>query len=108
MTFTFSGVSEEEREEILDTVERYAMTTLHNILFCPSQTEEEKDLAIQERYGLVIFLISFCFFLFSFIFNAGVFSAHLYMNIIFYFLTATRNNLTKMRKKKKKNLADKY
>lgn len=41
------------KEKLLDYVERYAMTLLYRILFCPPFTsDEEKDLAIQKRFIL--------------------------------------------------------
>jgi len=42
------------KEKLLDYVERYAMTLLYRILFCPPfTTDEEKDLAIQKRYTYI-------------------------------------------------------
>lgn len=44
-------MSAEVKERLLDYVERYTMTMLYRILFCsPYTTDEEKDLAIQNRY----------------------------------------------------------
>ncbi|XP_015598437.1 rab5 GDP/GTP exchange factor isoform X2 [Cephus cinctus] len=46
----YTDVALEIRERLLDYVERSAMTLLYRILFCPpSTTDEEKDLAIQNR-----------------------------------------------------------
>ncbi|XP_017886002.1 rab5 GDP/GTP exchange factor [Ceratina calcarata] len=46
----YSDISPEIKEKLLDYVERYAMTLLYRILFCPPFTnDEEKDLAIQKR-----------------------------------------------------------
>jgi hypothetical protein len=42
---------------LLDYVEKYVMTCLNGILFCPpSTTDEEKDLSIQNRYDHVLHL----------------------------------------------------
>jgi len=47
----FTDISPEIKEKLLDYVERYAMTLLYRILFCPPfTTDEEKDLAIQKRF----------------------------------------------------------
>lgn len=41
----------EQKERILDYVEKFCMTLLHQVLFCPLFTsDEEMDLAIQRRY----------------------------------------------------------
>ncbi|XP_024870780.1 rab5 GDP/GTP exchange factor [Temnothorax curvispinosus] len=46
----YSDISPDIKEKLLDYVERYAMTLLYRILFCPPfTTDEEKDLAIQKR-----------------------------------------------------------
>lgn len=46
----YADVTPETRERLLDYVERYTMTLLYRILFCPpSTTDEEKDLTIQNR-----------------------------------------------------------
>ncbi|KAJ8872992.1 hypothetical protein PR048_026608 [Dryococelus australis] len=46
----YSDVDQERKEILLDYVEKYAMTCLHDLLFCPQSTsDEEKDLYIQER-----------------------------------------------------------
>ncbi|XP_046734225.1 rab5 GDP/GTP exchange factor isoform X2 [Diprion similis] len=46
----YADVSPETKERLLDYIERYTMTLLYRILFCPpSTTDEEKDLAIQNR-----------------------------------------------------------
>ena len=46
----YADIAPEIKEKLLDYVERYAMTLLYRILFCPPFTnDEEKDLAIQNR-----------------------------------------------------------
>lgn len=46
----YADIAPEIKEKLLDYVERYAMTLLYRILFCPPFTnDEEKDLAIQKR-----------------------------------------------------------
>ncbi|XP_076640083.1 rabaptin-5-associated exchange factor for Rab5 [Colletes latitarsis] len=46
----YADISSEIKEKLLDYVERYALTLLYRILFCPPFTnDEEKDLAIQKR-----------------------------------------------------------
>ncbi|OXU25499.1 hypothetical protein TSAR_000309 [Trichomalopsis sarcophagae] len=46
----YKDVSTDIRERLLDYVERYTMTLLYRILFCPPYTnDEEKDLEIQKR-----------------------------------------------------------
>ncbi|XP_017757948.1 PREDICTED: rab5 GDP/GTP exchange factor [Eufriesea mexicana] len=46
----YAGITPEVKEKLLDYVERYAVTLLYRILFCPPFTsDEEKDLAIQKR-----------------------------------------------------------
>ncbi|KAG8222221.1 hypothetical protein J437_LFUL001419 [Ladona fulva] len=46
----YSEVSPEEKEALLDYAEKYVMTCLYQILFCPpSTTDEEKDLGLQNR-----------------------------------------------------------
>ncbi|XP_063239391.1 rab5 GDP/GTP exchange factor [Bacillus rossius redtenbacheri] len=46
----YGDVDQERREILLDYVEKYAMTCLHDLLFCPQSTsDEEKDLYLQER-----------------------------------------------------------
>ncbi|CAL7948933.1 unnamed protein product [Xylocopa violacea] len=46
----YADITSEVKEKLLDYVERYAMTLLYRILFCPPFTnDEEKDLAIQKR-----------------------------------------------------------
>ncbi|KZC03839.1 PREDICTED: rab5 GDP/GTP exchange factor [Dufourea novaeangliae] len=46
----YADMTPEVKEKLLDYVERYAMTLLYRILFCPPFTsDEEKDLAIQNR-----------------------------------------------------------
>lgn len=46
-----TDISPDIKEKLLDYVERYAMTLLYRILFCPPfTTDEEKDLAIQKRF----------------------------------------------------------
>lgn len=53
---TISDITSEIKEKLLDYVERYALTLLYRILFCPPFTnDEEKDLAIQKR--LLLFTI---------------------------------------------------
>ncbi|XP_071446051.1 rab5 GDP/GTP exchange factor isoform X1 [Hetaerina americana] len=46
----YSAVSQEDKEALLDYFEKYVMTCLYQILFCPpSTTDEEKDLGLQNR-----------------------------------------------------------
>ncbi|XP_043796792.1 rab5 GDP/GTP exchange factor isoform X1 [Apis laboriosa] len=46
----YADITPEIKEKLLDYVERYTMTLLYRILFCPPFTsDEEKDLAIQKR-----------------------------------------------------------
>ncbi|CAK9822055.1 Rab5 GDP/GTP exchange factor [Anthophora retusa] len=46
----YADITPEIKEKLLDYVEKYAMTLLYRILFCPPFTnDEEKDLAIQKR-----------------------------------------------------------
>nr|CAD7607642.1 unnamed protein product [Timema genevievae] len=46
----YKDVTQDRKEILLDYVEKYAMTFLYRILFCPPSTsDEEKDLAIQNR-----------------------------------------------------------
>lgn len=46
----YLDVTADKKEELLDYFEKYLMTRLYDILFCsPTTTDEEKDLAIQER-----------------------------------------------------------
>ncbi|XP_012275350.1 rab5 GDP/GTP exchange factor [Orussus abietinus] len=46
----YAEIPLETREKLLDYVERYTMTLLYRILFCPLLTsDEKKDLAIQDR-----------------------------------------------------------
>ncbi|XP_026829022.1 rab5 GDP/GTP exchange factor [Ooceraea biroi] len=46
----YADIPTDIKEKLLDYVERYAMTLLYRILFCPPfTTDEEKDLAIQKR-----------------------------------------------------------
>lgn len=46
----YADIPPEIKEKLLDYVERYAVTLLYRILFCPPFTsDEEKDLAIQKR-----------------------------------------------------------
>lgn len=55
--FMISVLSQEKKETLLDYVEKYVMTCLHRILFCPpSTTDEEKDLSIQKRYDHILHL----------------------------------------------------
>jgi len=52
-----SVLNQEKKEMLLDYVEKYVMTCMHRILFCPpSTTDEEKDLSIQNRYDHVLHL----------------------------------------------------
>lgn len=45
-----SEITQDMKENLLDYVEKYVMTCLYRILFCPPSTnDEEKDLAIQAR-----------------------------------------------------------
>lgn len=51
LTCVVTDIPVEIKEKLLDYVERYAMTLLYRILFCPPfTTDEEKDLAIQKRF----------------------------------------------------------
>lgn len=51
----YADITSEVKEKLLDYVERYTMTLLYRILFCPPFTnDEEKDLAIQKRFILFI------------------------------------------------------
>ncbi|XP_076293526.1 rabaptin-5-associated exchange factor for Rab5 [Lasioglossum baleicum] len=46
----YADITPEIKEKLLDYIERYTMTLLYRILFCPPFTnDEEKDLAIQNR-----------------------------------------------------------
>ncbi|KAF7403237.1 hypothetical protein HZH68_006031 [Vespula germanica] len=46
----YTDISADIKERLLDYVEKYSMTLLYRILFCPPfTTDEEKDLAIQKR-----------------------------------------------------------
>lgn len=46
----YAEIPAEIKERLLDYVEKYSMTLLYRILFCPPfTTDEEKDLAIQKR-----------------------------------------------------------
>lgn len=46
----YADISPEIKERLLDYVERHSMTLLYRLLFCPPFTsDEEKDLAIQNR-----------------------------------------------------------
>ncbi|XP_014272036.1 rab5 GDP/GTP exchange factor isoform X1 [Halyomorpha halys] len=46
----YRGLSSEEKEQLIDYAEKYAMTCLYRILFCPATTtDEDKDLYIQKR-----------------------------------------------------------
>lgn len=46
-----SDLRPEQKERILEYVEKLCMTLLHQVLFCPLFTnDEEMDLAIQKRY----------------------------------------------------------
>lgn len=46
----YSDLTPKVKEKLLDYIERYTMTLLYRILFCPPFTsDEEKDLAIQKR-----------------------------------------------------------
>lgn len=46
----FPEISSEVKEKLLDYVERYTMTLLYRVIFSPPYTtDEEKDLALQER-----------------------------------------------------------
>lgn len=52
----FVEFSVEIKERLLDYIERYTMTLLYRILFCSAYTtDEEKDLAIQNRYVFFVF-----------------------------------------------------
>lgn len=51
LKYLFAEFSAEIKERLLDYIERYTMTLLYRILFCSAYTtDEEKDLAIQNRY----------------------------------------------------------
>jgi flagellar biosynthesis chaperone FliJ len=46
----YAVLNQEKKDMLLDYVEKYVMTCLYRILFCPpSTTDEEKDLSIQNR-----------------------------------------------------------
>ncbi|XP_054257998.1 rab5 GDP/GTP exchange factor-like isoform X2 [Macrosteles quadrilineatus] len=46
----YQNVNQETKEQLLDYLEKYAMTCLYRVLFCPQSTDdEEKDLQIQKR-----------------------------------------------------------
>ncbi|KAL1140198.1 hypothetical protein AAG570_000130 [Ranatra chinensis] len=46
----YSGVNSEIKEQLLDYAEKFAMTCLYRLLFCPASTiDEDKDLNIQKR-----------------------------------------------------------
>ncbi|PNF14981.1 hypothetical protein B7P43_G01547 [Cryptotermes secundus] len=46
----YTDLSQEKKEMLLDFVEKYVMTGLYRILFCPpSTTDEDKDLSLQNR-----------------------------------------------------------
>ncbi|XP_069669184.1 rab5 GDP/GTP exchange factor-like isoform X2 [Periplaneta americana] len=46
----YTDIGQEKKELLLDYVEKYVMTCVYRILFCPpSTTDEEKDLSIQNR-----------------------------------------------------------
>ena len=50
LVYAITDIPPDIKEKLLDYVERYAMTLLYRILFCPPfTTDEEKDLAIQKR-----------------------------------------------------------
>ncbi|XP_033102183.1 rab5 GDP/GTP exchange factor-like [Anneissia japonica] len=47
---TFRNLTEEQCDKILDHIEKFIMTQLYSLLFCPPLTDDEqKDLAIQNR-----------------------------------------------------------
>lgn len=47
---TLSDVNQETKEQLLDYLEKYAMTFLYRVLFCPQSTnDEDKDLQVQKR-----------------------------------------------------------
>lgn len=55
MYFFISDLRPEQKERILDYVEKFCMTLLHQVLFCPLFTrDEEMDLAIQKRYWSIV------------------------------------------------------
>lgn len=46
----YRGLNGEQKEQLIDYAEKYAMTCLYRILFCPpTTTDEDKDLNIQKR-----------------------------------------------------------
>ncbi|KRT78427.1 hypothetical protein AMK59_7448 [Oryctes borbonicus] len=46
----YSKMEQETKDHLIDFFEKFSMTTLYSILFCPHTTnDEEKDLAIQRR-----------------------------------------------------------
>lgn len=46
----YADIGQEKKEMLLDYLEKYVMTALYRVLFCPpSTTDEEKDLSIQNR-----------------------------------------------------------
>ncbi|XP_046680458.1 rab5 GDP/GTP exchange factor-like isoform X1 [Homalodisca vitripennis] len=46
----YQNVNQETKEQLLDYLEKYAMTCLYRLLFCPQSTnDEDKDLQIQKR-----------------------------------------------------------
>ncbi|XP_039291981.1 rab5 GDP/GTP exchange factor isoform X2 [Nilaparvata lugens] len=47
---TYASVNQDTKEQLLDYMEKCAMTCLYRLLFCPASTnDEEKDLSIQKR-----------------------------------------------------------
>ncbi|KAJ9597795.1 hypothetical protein L9F63_011403, partial [Diploptera punctata] len=46
----YSEIGQEKKEMLLDYLEKFVMTCLYRVLFCPTNTtDEEKDLSIQNR-----------------------------------------------------------
>ncbi|XP_059843946.1 rab5 GDP/GTP exchange factor-like isoform X2 [Hypanus sabinus] len=46
----FNGFSSEQKDRMMDNIEKFTMTQLYKTVFCPDSSEDEqKDLAIQQR-----------------------------------------------------------
>lgn len=51
ITLSVTDIPADIKEKLLDYVERYAITLLYRIFFCPPFTsDEEKELVIQKRF----------------------------------------------------------